>query len=185
MEKQVCCWGDSISPRMREYHDNVWGKPCHDDTRIFKMLCMEGFQAGLSWEIVLNKEEIFDLAFDGFDVTTVASFSPEKVDDILLIPKMIRCRRKVEAVIHNARLYLDVQKEFGSFDAYIWGFTNRKVVDDHLKNAADMPAKTELSEIVSKDMKKRGFKFVGPVIIYSFLQAIGIVNDHLEGCSYR
>lgn len=186
MSKHIeCCWGERVSPIMREYHDKVWGKPCHDDTLLFKMLCLEGFQAGLTWELVLKRAESLGAAFEGFDPKRVAAFDNKKAEALLAAPGMIKHRGKIAAVINNARCYLDIQKECGSFNDYIWGFTDGKTVDKHYEKLEDIPAESQLSRLISKDLKKRGFKFAGAVIVYSFLQAVGIVNDHLADCGYR
>lgn len=179
------CWGDKLTEDMRDYHDHVWGKPEHDDVKLFKMLSMECFQAGLSWAIVLKREKALEAAFEGFDARKVAAYDEAKVDQILTADGMIRHRGKIEAVIHNALCYQEIQREFGSFDAYIWGYTAGKVIDNRFTDSAELPAKTELSEIIAKDMKKRGFKFLGATTVYAFLQSIGVVNDHLVSCDYR
>lgn len=170
---------------MLDYHDNRWCKPEHRDNELFAMLVLEGMQAGLSWATILNKEANYRQAFDNFDPLLVAAYPPEKVAALLQNPGIIRNKLKISAAITNAQAFLQVQSEFGSFDKYIWAFTDGKVIDHHLKSMADMPAQDALSQNVSKDLKKRGFKFVGPVIIYSYLQAIGIINDHAEDCGYR
>ncbi|MBO5502864.1 MAG: DNA-3-methyladenine glycosylase I, partial [Lachnospiraceae bacterium] len=142
-------------------------------------------QAGLSWSTIINREENYRAAFDGFDPQIVASYDAEKIEELMRNEGIIRNRRKIEAAVLNARAFLEVQKEFGSFDRYIWSFTNGEAIDHHLTRLEDMPATSELSEKVSKDLKKRGFRFVGPTIIYSYMQGIGIYNDHLVGCDYR
>ena len=149
------------------------------------MLVLEGMQAGVSWDIILRKEDHFRKAFDGFDPQTVAAYDEAKIGELMQDAGIIRNRRKIEAAVTNARAFLKVQEEFGSFDRYIWGFTDGQVIDHHLSDMKDMPAKDELSERVSRDLKKRGFKFVGPVIIYSYLQGIGVINDHWEYCDFR
>lgn len=179
------CWGDRLTEDMREYHDHVWGKPENDDVKLFKMLSMECFQAGLSWAIVLKREKALETAFDGFDPRKVAAYDDAKVDQMLTADGMIRHRGKIEAVIHNARCYQAIQREFGSFDAYIWGYTEGKVIDSRFTDSAELPAKTELSERIARDMRKRGFKFLGATTVYAFLQSIGVVNDHLVGCDWR
>lgn len=179
------CWGDRLTEDMRAYHDHVWGKPEHDDAKLFKMLSMECFQAGLSWAIVLKREKALEAAFEGFDARKVAAYDEAKVDQILTADGMIRHRGKIEAVIHNARCYQAIQREFGSFDAYIWGYTEGKVIDHRFTDSAEIPAKTGLSERIAKDMKKRGFKFLGATTVYAFLQSIGVVNDHLVDCDFR
>jgi DNA-3-methyladenine glycosylase I len=167
---------------MLKYHDDEWGKPLHDDARLFEFLILEGMQAGLSWSTVLKKREAFRRAFANFDVKKVAAFTPENVEELMLDSGIIRNRLKIEACIHNARRFVDVVGEFGSFDNYIWGFVNHRPIVNHWKKLSDIPAKTELSDKISADLKKRGFKFVGSTIIYAHMQATGMVNDHLVHC---
>ena len=190
MEKKRCGWvsGEGqrhISEESLRYHDTRWCKPEHRDQELFAMLVLEGMQAGVSWDIILRKECNFRKAFDGFDPQTVADYDEVKIGELLQDAGIIRNRRKIEAAVTNARAFLKVQEEFGSFDRYIWGFTDGKIIDHHLSDMRDMPAKDELSERISGDLKKRGFKFVGPVIIYSYLQGIGVINDHWEYCDFR
>ena len=149
------------------------------------MLILELMQAGVSWALILNKEEAFRKAFDGFDPKLVAAYDEARVEELMQNPGIIRNRNKIKAAITNAQAFLQVDAEFGSFDGYIWSFTNGQVVDHHLKTVQEMPAKDALSEQVSADLKRRGFNFVGPVIVYSYLQAIGVINDHLEDCAFR
>ena len=149
------------------------------------MLILELMQAGVSWALILNKEEAFRKAFDGFDPKLVAAYDEARVEELMQNPGIIRNRNKIKAAITNAQAFLQVEAEFGSFDGYIWSFTNGQVVDHHLKTVQEMPAKDALSEQVSADLKRRGFNFVGPVIVYSYLQAIGVINDHLEDCAFR
>jgi len=178
--KRTRCWdGD---PVMTAYHDKEWGKPLHDDRKIFEFLILEGMQAGLSWRTILDKRENFRKAFHGFDPRKVARFTERDVRRLLGDAGIIRNRLKILAAINNARRFLEVQKEFGSFDRYIWGFVGGKPVVNRLKSFAEMPAKTPLSDLISKDLKARGFKFVGSTIVYSHLQATGVVNDHLVTC---
>jgi DNA-3-methyladenine glycosylase I len=167
---------------MLEYHDKEWGVPVHDDRKWFEFIILDAFQAGLSWKTVLNKRENFRKAFDGFDPAIVAHFDETRIQALLQDPGIIRNRLKVRAAVENAKAFLALQKEFGSFDTYIWGFTCGQVVDSRLESLRDMPARTELSDRISKDMVKRGFKFVGSTIVYAFLQAAGVVNDHLVTC---
>ena len=190
MEKKRCnfSFGSKeyhVSEKTLEYHDTRWCKPEHRDRELFAMLVLEGMQAGVSWNLILNKEENFRKAFDGFDPEIVANYDDAKLEELMQDPGIIRNRQKLKAAIANAKAFLQVQKEFGSFDTYIWGFTGGKVIDHHLTDGKDMPAKDALSEKVSRDLKKRGFKFAGPVIIYSYLQGIGVINDHWEYCGYR
>lgn len=179
MERNRCRWADPSSELYTAYHDQEWGRPEHDDRKLFEMLILEGFQAGLSWITILKKREAFRRAFHGFDPAVVAGYGPEKFDALMNDPGIVRNRRKIEASAQNARVFLDIQKEFGSFDRYLWGFTDGQVIlntDDQIR------ASSELSDRVSADLKRRGMKFVGTVIIYSFLQAVGVVNDHETGC---
>ena len=179
MEKQRCHWADPNSELYLAYHDREWGVPEHDDRHLFEMLILEGFQAGLSWITILKKREAFRQAFDNFDPVLVAEYSPEKLETLMSNPGIVRNRRKIEASVQNAKVFLEVQKEFGSFDRYLWGFTQGQVI---LNTDDVVRASTELSDRISKDLKRRGMKFVGTVIIYSFLQAVGVVNDHETGC---
>ncbi len=174
-----------VSDKMLLYHDTRWCKPEHRDKELYAMLVLEGMQAGVSWNLILNKEENFRKAFDGFDPETVAAYNEAKLETLMQDAGIIRNRSKIRAAVTNAQAFLKVQKEFGSFDSYIWGFTDGQVIDHHLQNISAMPASDELSERISRDLKKRGFKFVGPTIIYSYLQGIGIINDHWEQCEYR
>ena len=180
MSKEVirCFWANPDNPLYLTYHDEEWGEPCHDERMLFEMLILEGFQAGLSWECVLNKREAFREAFDNFDVQKVAKYDENKLSSLADNPKIIRNKLKINASVKNACAFIKIQEEFGSFDNYIWGFTNREVIYE----PCDIRTTSPLSDTISKDMKKRGMKFVGSTIIYSYLQAIGIINGHLEGC---
>ena len=174
-----CKWVDLNSPIYVKYHDEEWGVPKYDDRELFELLILEGFQAGLSWITVLKKREAFRKAFDNFVVNKVTKYSEEKVTELLNNADIIRSRNKIESAINNAKVFMKIQKEFGSFSDYIWKFTDGKVVkntDDNFK------VSSPLSDEVSKDLKKRGMKYVGTVIIYSYLQAIGVINDHETGC---
>ena len=174
-----CFWVDEKSEIYTKYHDEEWGVPKYDDRDLFELLILEGFQAGLAWITVLKKREAFRNAFDNFDVKKVSEYDKTRVDELLMNDRIIRSRSKIEAAINNAKIFMQIQKEFGSFSNYIWGFTDNKVI----KNMSDeFPVKTELSDKISKDLKKRGMKYTGSVIIYSYLQAIGVVNDHERGC---
>ena len=174
-----CHWVDENSPIYIKYHDEEWGIPKYDDKELFELLILESFQAGLSWITVLKKREDFRIAFDNFDVKKVASYDKSKVNELLNNEKIIRSRGKINSAINNAKIFIDIQKEFGSFTNYIWGFTNNQVV----KNNSDvLPVSTPLSDKISKDLKKRGMKYVGTIIIYSYLQAIGVVDDHEKDC---
>lgn len=185
MEKKRCGWCDLNSRDYVEYHDSQWGVPVHDDRLLFEMLALEGMQAGLSWLSILKKRDNFLKAFDNFEVENVAGYGEEKVAALLLDAGIVRNRLKVNAVIRNARVLLDIAKEFGSFDRYIWGWLDYRPMQNNYTHRDEVPAKTELSERISKDLKKRGMSFVGPVIIYSFMQAVGMVNDHDPGCYRR
>ncbi len=174
-----------VSEKSLLYHDTRWCKPEHRDGELFAMLVLEGMQAGVSWNLILNKEENFRRAFDGFDPKTVAAYDERKIRALMQDKGIIRNRRKIEAAIANARAFLQVQEEFGSFDAFIWNFTDGKTIDHHLTDLKDMPAKDGLSERISAELKRRGFRFVGPTIVYSYLQGIGVINDHWECCDFR
>jgi DNA-3-methyladenine glycosylase I len=176
-----CPWTGN-DPLMIEYHDNEWGIPLHDDRKLFEFLVLEGMQAGLSWSTVLRKRENFRAAFRGFEPGKVAEFGPADVRVLLSDPGIIRNRQKVEAAIANAKSFLAVQKEFGSFDRYIWEFIGGKPIRNHFRRDSEIPATSAESDRISKDMKERGFKFVGSTIIYAHMQATGMVNDHLVGC---
>ena len=178
--KSRCEWGQTES--MIAYHDQEWGVPLHDDQALFEFLVLEGAQAGLSWQTILNKRQGYRAAFDGFDIEAVARYGPDKVDELLANPGIVRNRAKVHAAIGNAKAVLEVQREFGSFDAYLWGFVDGKPIGNSLRALADVPATTEVSERMSKDLKKRGFKFVGSPICYAHMQATGMVNDHVVSC---
>lgn len=180
MDKNRCGWAkDSYDI---DYHDNEWGKEQHDDQMLFEFLILEGMQAGLSWNTILRKRDNFRKAFDGFDVNKVATYDEDKIQDLLQDAGIIRNRLKIRGTVKNANAFLAVQKEFGSFDTYLWGFVNYKPIINHFHELQEVPTKTELSDSISKDMKKRGFTFVGSTIIYAYMQAIGMVNDHLTTC---
>ena len=181
MEKVRCGWcaGD---PLYEAYHDLEWGVPVKDDSRLFEFLLLETFQAGLSWITILRKRENFRRAFDNFDYRKIAAYEPEKVEALLSDAGIIRNRMKVLASITNARAFLEVQREFGSFSEYFWGFTSGKVLCSQIKDYRKAPANTPLSDRISKDLKKRGFKFVGSTVVYAHMQATGMVNDHEITC---
>lgn len=176
-----CNWatGNEI---MMNYHDTEWGVPLHDDQKLFEFLILEGFQAGLSWQIVLNKREAFRKAFHGFDPVTVSGYSHSKIEELMKDQSIIRNKQKLLACINNARRFLEVKEEFKSFDRYIWSFVNYKPVINAFSEMKEIPSKTPLSDQISDDLKKRGFKFVGSTIVYAHMQATGMVNDHLTGC---
>lgn len=165
-----------------KYHDEEWGVPVHDDRKHFEFLILEGVQAGLSWLTILKKRENYRKAYDNFDVKKVSEYDEAKIEELMNNPDIIRNRRKIEASINNAKKFLEVQKEFGSFDNFIWSFVDNNVVKNHWKDLSEIPATSELSDKVSKELKRRGFKFVGSTIIYAHLQAIGLINDHLVTC---
>lgn len=176
-----CDWA-SPNPGSVEYHDTQWGVPTHGDRMLFELLILEGAQAGLSWDTILKKRESYRLAFDGFDATKVAAYGDEKVAELLSDPGIVRNKLKVAAAVQNARSFLEVQSEFGSFDAYIWSFVGGKPKKNAWTRMEEIPAKTPESESMSGDLRKRGFKFVGPTICYAFMQSIGMVNDHVVDC---
>jgi len=176
-----CAWaGDD--PDYVKYHDEEWGVPLHDDRLLFEMLNLEGAQAGLSWSTILHKRDNYNVAFDHFDAATIADYDEDKVAELLNNPGIVRNRLKVQAVIKNARAFLDVQEEYGSFDRYIWEFVGGEPRINARLSMADIPAQTEESVAMSKALKKRGFTFVGPTICYAFMQAVGMVDDHTVDC---
>ena len=177
-----CGWAETGDELLAKYHDEEWGQPTHSDHRHFEFLILEAFQAGLSWMTILRKREAFEKAFAGFNPALVAKFDQEKVSELLNDKGIVRNRLKIEASINNAKRFLELQKESGSFDKYIWGFVEGKPMVHKRRDMSEIPATTELSDLISKDLKKRGFKFVGSTIVYSHLQAVGIVNDHLVDC---
>lgn len=177
-----CAWVNENSEIYVKYHDTEWGVPKHDDRELFELLILEGFQAGLSWLTILKRREEFRKAFDNFDVIKVSNYDNAKIEELYHNEKIIRNKSKIVASINNAKIFIQIQKEFGSFSNYIWNFTNNKVIK---KDYDIIPVTTELSDTVSKDLKKKGMKYVGSVIIYSYLQAIGIVNDHDKDCFGR
>jgi DNA-3-methyladenine glycosylase I len=178
---QKRCWGGA-DERMTAYHDAEWGVPLHDDGRLFEFLILEGMQAGLSWRTILNKRENFRKAFHRFDVARVARYGERDVRRLLSDAGIIRNRLKILAAINNARRFLEVRKEFGSFDSYMWRFVEGKPIVNRFRSIAELPARTPLSDAISKDLKKRGFQFVGSTVVYAHMQATGMVNDHLVEC---
>ncbi|MFT5387919.1 MAG: DNA-3-methyladenine glycosylase I [Candidatus Omnitrophota bacterium] len=176
-----CKWCMS-DPLYIKYHDEEWGFPLHDEKMLFEFLILEGAQAGLSWITILRKRENYRKAFDGFDYKKIARYTQKRIEKLLLNEGIVRNRLKVNSTITNAQAFMKVQKEFGSFDKYIWGFVNHKPIVNSFKTLKGLPALTDLSMIISKDLKKRGFKFIGPTIVYAFMQATGMVNDHVVGC---
>ncbi len=182
MSRTRCSWADSGEELYPAYHDMEWGVSVHEDRLLFEFLILEGAQAGLSWLTILKRRKGYRRAFVDFDLQKVASFDMEKVEELLLDPGIIRNRKKVLSVVQNARAFLEIQKEFGSFDSYIWQFVGGKPKKNAWKSTKDIPAQTEESKAMSKDLKKRGFCFVGPTICYAFMQAVGMVNDHTVNC---
>jgi len=180
-EKTRCPWAEN-DDKMTEYHDETWGVPVHDDQKLYERLSLELMQAGLTWRSILYKQDNFKKAFDDFHIETVAGYDEEKFDELMQDVGIIRNRLKIRAIINNANRILEIQKEFGSFDAYLWNFTQGKGIKNEWHTLNEIPAYTPLSDTISKDLRKRGFKFIGTTIIYSFLQSAGIVNDHLTSC---
>ena len=180
-EKNRCRWcvGDAL---YEKYHDEEWGKPVYDDATLFEFLILETFQAGLSWITILRKRENFRNAFDQFDYTKIAKYGEAKVGELMLDAGIIRNQLKVRSAISNARYFMEIQKEFGSFSNYIWKYTDGKPIENNRKSMSEIPATTPLSDAISKDLKKRGFKFVGSTVIYAHMQATGMVNDHIADC---
>ncbi len=183
MTKKVkrCAWA-THNELDTKYHDEEWGVPVHDDRLLFEYICLEGAQAGLSWTTILAKRENYRKAFDNFEAKNIIKYTPKKLEKLKLNPGIVRNKLKIHSVVTNAKAFLAIQKEFGSFDAYIWGFVNHRAVNNKFKTMKDVPASTETSEALSKDLKKRGFKFVGATICYAFMQAVGMVNDHTTDC---
>lgn len=177
-----CAWASLNDPLYLKYHDEEWGVPVHDDRRLFEFLLLEGFQAGLSWRTILNKRENFRRAFDDFDPVKIASYNEEKISTLLNDAGIIRNKLKVRAAVTNARAFLDVVTQFGSFDAYFWGLIGGKPIINTWKSIQEIPAHTTLSDAVSKDLLFRGFRFVGSTIVYAHMQATGMVNDHTTDC---
>lgn len=183
MEKtHRCPWvKDSFEEK---YHDTEWGKPEHNEKKLFEMLILEGMQAGLSWNMILKKRENMRMAFDDFSPEIIAEYGAEKEAELLQNPNIIRNKRKIASLSKNAKVFLAIQKEYGSFDSYIWGFVEGKPIQNHWTEFSQVPTSTELSDKISKDLKKRGCSFVGTTICYSYMQAIGLVNDHLISCDF-
>ena len=177
-----CEWVPLDQPVYLAYHDDEWGVPVHDDSRLFEMLSLEGAQAGLSWSTILNKRDGYRSAFVGFDPAKVARFSPAKVERLLQDPGIVRNRLKVESTVNNAARVREVQRELGSLDAYVWSFVDGHPLVARFMRLGDIPAETAESKAMSKDLKKRGFRFVGPTVCYAFMQACGLVNDHVASC---
>ena len=180
--KKRCSWAESSTPLMIAYHDEEWGAPQHDDRVLYEFLILEGAQAGLSWSTILNKRAAYRKAFSGFDPRRVAKYDAQKLKQLLADPGIVRNRLKVSAAVQNARAFLEVQKEFGSFDQYVWQFVGGGPMNGKRRSPKDVPARTAESDAMSRDLLKRGFKFVGPTICYAFMQAVGMVNDHWIEC---
>jgi len=185
INKPRCGWANPANPLYLHYHDHDWGVPCHDETTLFEMLNLEGAQAGLSWETILNKRENYRLAFDRWDAKKIARYDDAKVAELLANPGIVRNRLKIAATIANAKAYLILKKELGGLDPYLWGFVKGKTIVNTIASYKDAPPKTELSGQISRDLAKRGFKFVGPTIIYAYMQSIGMVDDHIVSCFKR
>ncbi len=185
MHQQSRCFGDGPGKEFyAEYHDTEWGIPIHDERHLFEMLILEGAQAGLSWETVLKKRQAYRELFHHFDPNRVAEMTDQELECLIENPAIIRNRRKIFSTRHNARVFLEIQKEFGSFDHYLWQFINHKPIINSWEKWKDVPAETELSKKISTNLKKRGMSFVGPTIIYAFMQAVGMVSDHLATCPF-
>jgi DNA-3-methyladenine glycosylase I len=181
-EKKRCWWASDADADYVRYHDQEWGRPAHDDRHLFEMLTLEGAQAGLSWSTILRKRSHYRRAFADFEPDKVARFDARRVAALMLDAGIVRNRLKIESTIKNARAFLEVQREFGSFDRYLWSFVDRQPIVNRPRTRGDVPAHTPLSDRISKDLKKRGFSFVGTTIIYAYLQAVGVVNDHTRDC---
>ena len=180
-EKVSCSW-PTEDKLMIKYHDKEWGVPVHNDKKLFEFLLLEGFQAGLSWKTILHKRENFCKAFDNFDFNKIANYNRRKISSLLKDEGIIRNKLKVEAAVTNAKAFLQVRREFGTFDKYIWGFVNYEPIHNGFKSLKKLPARTKLSDRISKDLKRRGFRFVGSTIVYAHMQATGMVNDHIVSC---
>ena len=181
MERKRCSWPGN-DPQMSEYHDKEWGTPVHDDKKLFEFLTLDAFQAGLSWQIILRKRMGFKKAFENFNANKIAKFTKRDVNRLLKDVGIVRNRLKIESTITNAQKFLEAKKEFGSFAKYIWQFTGHKTIHNKFKSLKELPAKTKESDAMSKDLKERGFRFVGATICYAFMQGIGMVNDHTIDC---
>ncbi len=184
MAKKItrCKWAEGVGLNYIEYHDKEWGVPVHDDRTQFEFLILEGAQAGLSWSTILNKRDGYRKAFAEFDVEKVARFTKKRVEKLLLNPSIVRNRLKVESTVSNAKAFIAVQEEYSSFSDYIWGFVDGRAIQNRFKKDSDVPATSAESDVLSKDLKKRGFKFVGSTIMYAHMQATGLVNDHVVAC---
>lgn len=179
-----CEWTGN-DPLYIAYHDHEWGRPLHDDNKLFELLILEGMQTGLAWIIVLRKREAFREAFDFFDPQKVAEYTDEKVEELMANRGIIRHRGKIGAAIGNAKAFLQIREEYGSFDRFIWGYVNNTPIVNRANSLSELPTSTPLSERISKDLRKRGFRFVGPTVVYSFLQAAGLIDDHMAWCPFH
>ena len=181
MNKTECSWpaGD---PLMKEYHDTEWGVPLHDDDKLFEFIVLDAFQAGLSWKTILYRRENFRKALDGFDVNKIALYDEAKIQELMQDASIIRNQAKIRSTVTNAKSFIEIQNEFGSFDTYIWQFTNYKTIENRYETTSEIPARSPESDAMSVALKKRGFKFVGSTICYAFMQAAGMINDHLISC---
>ncbi len=185
MKRKRCSWVKLDNELSVNYHDNEWGVPCYDDNKLFEFLILEGAQAGLSWQTILNKRENYKIAFDNFDVKKIANYSEKKVNELINNKGIIRNRLKINSVIKNAKVLLEIKDNFGSFSNYIWSFTDNKIIVNEYDDFSNTPKNSDLSDKISKDLKSRGMKFVGSTIIYSYLQAIGVINDHQKDCCFK
>lgn len=181
MSEAICAWA-LRTPLERVYHDEEWGLPLRDDKRLFELLVLEYMQAGLSWSTILQKRENMRAAFDGFDADAIAAYDEEKIHALLEEPGIIKNRLKLKALAGNAKAFIKVCEEFGSFACYFWGFVDNTPIDGQFERLADVPARTPLAEAIARDMKKRGFSFMGPTVVYAYMQSAGLVNDHIRGC---
>ncbi len=180
--KNRCSWVNVNNPLSIAYHDNEWGVPCFDDNKLFEMLILESAQAGLSWETILNKRENYRLAFDNFNANKIANYNEEKIAELLQNSGIVRNKLKINSAINNAKVFLHIQQEFGSFSAYLWQFVDNKPIKNCYQDYAQAPTTTAISDIISQDLKKRGMSFVGSTIVYAYMQAVGLVNDHQIDC---
>ncbi len=181
-KEKRCKWPENSTELMISYHDEEWGVPVHDDNHLFEVLILDGAQAGLSWNTILNKRENYRKAFDNFNVKKVAKYDSNKINKLLKDKGIVRNKLKINSAVRNAKVFIEIQKEFGSFDRYIWGFVNNKSIKNKCKEMSDIPTTSKLSDTISFDLKKRGMNFVGSTIIYAIIQAIGLVNDHEINC---
>lgn len=181
MNKTECSW-PSGDPLMKEYHDTEWGVPLHDDDKLFEFIVLDAFQAGLSWKTILYRRENFRKALDGFDVNKIALYDEAKIQELMQDASIIRNQAKIRSTVTNAKSFIEIQNEFGSFDTYIWQFTNYKTIENRYETTSEIPARSPESDAMSVALKKRGFKFVGSTICYAFMQAAGMINDHLISC---